>query len=187
MRLLLDEINRSQVIGVEHRDFEFFALVRVRDDRVVPRDGLGDKRECLKFDLLRSISKFCAVVWFNATPRCPGIGFVFVEEALYVCEIEYPGLVTLIWYPAPAGAPRTLAAPAPSVSVVKSTAGETPELKTRTDALETGWSASFVTRNESVPPGTACSTPFGGETRVAIVIERIPWRDCQETVTLAAL
>ena len=51
VRLLLDEINRREVVGIEHRHFELVAAVAVRDDVVAPRDGLRDERERLVLDV----------------------------------------------------------------------------------------------------------------------------------------
>ena len=49
-RLLLDEVDRGEVIGVEHRDFQFIAVVVVGDDVVAPCDGFGDEAQRLVLD-----------------------------------------------------------------------------------------------------------------------------------------
>src|SRR5262245_59510923 len=45
----------------------------------------------------RSIAKVDDVVNVFVTVRFPGFGFVFCDVALYVCAVEYPAFVTVIW------------------------------------------------------------------------------------------
>ncbi len=49
-RLLLDEVDRGEVVGVEHRYFELVGLLAIGDDVVATRDRLGDQRERVVFD-----------------------------------------------------------------------------------------------------------------------------------------
>src|SRR3989344_7684476 len=50
MCLLLDEINRRQVVGIEHGDLELLAAMVVGDDVVATRDGLWNHRKNIVFD-----------------------------------------------------------------------------------------------------------------------------------------
>src|SRR3989338_554005 len=70
----------------------------------------------------RSMANVPVVVWFGDTTRCPGFGFVFCAVTTYVCALEYPDFVTVIWYAPVVVAPINDAVPSVFVKVVKSMA-----------------------------------------------------------------